>query len=129
MTQNEQIAKIMGWKLIRRKGGAGDIKFLRGLSWNEWVDDTGKFLCFEEKLKFEDTPSGNWITKKLQAKMVADGWNIEFHNWMEKFPDFPAKIYFEINAINHNTQTIIATARDSEPAALHDLFCKVFSIR
>jgi len=119
MTQNEQIAKIMGWKLIRRKGGAGDIKFLRGLSWNEWVDDTGKFLCFEEKLKFEDTPSGNWITKKLQAKMVADGWNITNLQWgIDKFCAWAKKS----DDLRHSPDCI------SEPAALHALFCKVYDI-
>ena len=71
-----------------------------------------RMTCIGDGTKIE-------FAKLLQDRMVADGWNITNLQWgIDKFCAWAEKS----NDLRHSPDCI------SEPAALHDLFCKVFSI-
>ena len=98
MTRNDKIAEIMGWG-----------------------KDSHELHILDE---FNDEPEANRlaITKLLQARMVADGWIVEITNYIAA-PFFCAMALHGKGGVGRT----IAEA-DTEPAALHALFCKVFSI-
>lgn len=97
---NEQIAKIIGAKIIHNELGI------------EVYDFHPEQFIEQAKL--------------LQAKMVADGWGIEICNWKEELPGFPPKIYFSINAININLGKGRWADAETEPAAIVSLFEKIY---
>jgi len=97
MTQNEQIIKIAR------------------------LDDRSRWAFTEHDFEQigEDTIMGHYLAKLLQARMVADGWNITNLQWgIDKFCAWAKKS----DDLKHSPDC------DTESAALHALFCKVFSI-
>ena len=109
MTQNEavQIARIMGWD--------DELEYSSELNALEYFDD----LPEKERL---------WLAKLLQAKMVADRWNIVIaQHPPDCFSATAWKDIFEgkkyITEIEHYAQRV-----NTEPAALHALFVKVYNI-
>ena len=108
MTQNEKIAEVMGWDC----DAVGFISPKTGFV--GLFSDIGK-----------DTPYGNWLAKKLQAKMVADGWQLQIDILKQK-PHF--FVYGSLNINEKHIHKIADAEAYTESAAIFELFCKIYGI-
>jgi hypothetical protein len=106
MTRNERIAERMGWIYLP----LGDCMRIDKYS---YVFDFRQFVM----------PEDWWPIKKLQARMVEDGWAILIWHTESGFY-CEARNKDEIGRVIFETKDQIAT----EPAALVELFCKVYGI-
>ena len=111
MTQYEQIAEKLGW--YRGK---------RGVDRNYYFSGKGKNIICQCSFDFFNPEIEIEQSKLLQARMVADGWIVEITNYIAA-PFFCAMALHGKGGVGRT----IAEA-DTEPAALHALFCKVYNI-
>ena len=104
MTRNEKIAEVMGWSYYKK-----DNIFFQG---DHWLHSNSWEFC-----------------KLLQAKMVADGWMVEINIYPEDdgggVSCYAHKGDEYIRVFN---SVGVLICFDTEPAALHALFCKVNGI-
>jgi len=115
MTRNEQIAEKLGW--YRGK---------RGVDRNYYFSGKGKNIICQCSFDFFNPEIEIEQSKLLQAKMVADGWGIEMRCY--KFEDgLRYNRFCAIDDGDWNDPAFTGYA-DTEPAALHALFCKVYDI-
>ena len=115
---NEQIAKVMGWRIDSSKNFFGCI-----------FNSANKFIGTVDEMG-TDTPLGFQLAKLLQVKMVEDGWNVSIHNWKEKFTEFPPKVYFSVEAFNFDISSKhIFKDADTESQALVALFKKIYGVK
>ena len=100
MTQNEQV----------------NSKIAEIMGW-EYFPESGPFPFHNRDQWFDLTP---WeVIKEMQDRMVADGWNITNLQWgIDKFCAWAKKS----DDLKHSPDC------DTEPAALHALFVKVYNI-
>ena len=109
MKRNEKIAEIMGFKL--QHGLTSD-----GLNWDFYQVGPNHQMGIGKFNPKIDTDSA----ELLENKMVADGWEIRMvHRICGSY-------FFE--AINDRDMNYFNTEKNTKPAALHALFCKVFNI-
>jgi hypothetical protein len=105
MTRNERVAEKMKWRLT----GVGKQK--------RYVDSAGCVLYLSDL----ETPGGFlWFAKLLQARMVEDGWIIRMVTDISgiSFTAEKGDLFFSSRKLNLH----------EEPAALVELFCKVYDI-
>jgi hypothetical protein len=113
MTQNERIAKVMGWRLL---GIRRQTRYVDG-----YVDGSGCVLYLSDL----ETPSGLlWFSKLLQARMVKDGWEIKNYNATDVCQALARRCGETDYKICSNPM-----GEDEEPAAIVELFCKVYGIK
>ena len=101
---NSKIAAIMGWSIDRDKYGIVSHEYHILEFWDE-QPEYNKFM----------------IAKLLQARMREDGWHI--HLYFVLGQPVQAEAFHSILRRKELSQD-----QEEEPAALHALFCKVFSI-
>jgi hypothetical protein len=107
MTRNERIAERMGWIYLP----LGDCMRIDKYS---YVFDFRQFVM----------PEDWWPIKKLQARMVEDGWTVRIEHWKEN-----GIHYFDALAVNSNAEWMgLPDRQTTEPAAIVSLFCKVYGI-
>ncbi len=106
MTRNEQIAKIMGWTCSEKYKG---VYLSQVFSPALLVYDIYDWEC----------------CKALQARMVEDGWHIKINQSIREEPQFWCDAISE----NCNGTYDYRSIADTEPAAIVELFCKVYGIK
>ena len=113
MTRNEKIARRMKWEIYSATFGCPMIQ----------LDNKE---CFRLDNLGQNTPAGLWLAKLLQAKMVADD-KLMICIWQISDKLFSAEAFTRTK--RKDGQSFIAEVdADTEPAALHALFCKVYGI-
>jgi hypothetical protein len=85
-------------------------------------------VCYRTEYGEADFRTDPRLADLLENKMVEDGWRITVYHWMEKLPDFPAKIYFSITAADSDNVKFWADG-NTRPLAICELFTKVYDIK
>ena len=110
---NEQVAEVMGWELLDESNGEFSHKY--------WADEHGSYLCESDELNFDNTITGNWLSKAIQQRMRSDGWHVHLI-FVEGQP-------VQAEAFHRKYGKRLSQDKNEEPAALVDLFCKCNGIK
>ena len=117
-TRNEAIAvsKVMGWEYREYHGR----QIFYDVDGNDlYLDQIGT-----------DTPSGNWISKLLQVRMVEDGWFIQIDVENRKTKKLKPNCNFTVHAgFGKDAEPYHFVVAETEPSAIVELFCKVYGIK
>jgi len=114
MTRNEKIAEVMGWELV---------DYLDPSLGKHWANKNGEYIC--DHLQFRTyLPHA----KLLQAKMVADGYQFYFSQDNEHGTTATAFVLIDGKEWDEISVHLETYSPNDEPAAIFELFCKVFNI-
>jgi hypothetical protein len=114
MTTTQAVCESMGWKLIKDPVPPES---------NYWVDHNGDFLCEEHDLEFSNDAFGNWLSKKLQARLVKEWWEIKIYNAIGVCQALARQPGDDDYKMQSNPM-----GENEEPSALLSLYCKIHGI-
>ena len=91
-----------------------------------WDKVSGKLIT--NNFKFDNTPTGHWLSHLLVEKMVGDGWNVELMHYVDS--KFKARAWKDIYETEKYTycEERSSILNSSAPAAILALFKKVYGI-
>lgn len=88
-------------------------------------EKVGNYLCLDDELVFDNTPTGHWLAHLLIERMVGDGWEVSMVHDRSGIVMCAHKDKTKnlINFIEHQ----VDEAADF-PTAVVELFCRVYAI-